>query len=159
MEMIVERGTQLRGEIKFKARPLVKITYSLRAPANQEPVLSNCNRVSMLLECLAFTYLKPEEQLCIYEHLVIQELINDAWFQNPKDEGVIYSEYFGQRMPLPTLALVLTAIENVLDEWRTGEYHDIPFSKETYQEKYDKHLLDLENFQVKTKETRILPTI
>ncbi|EPQ55384.1 hypothetical protein GLOTRDRAFT_129660, partial [Gloeophyllum trabeum ATCC 11539] len=50
-------------------------------------------------------------------------------------------------------------IENVLDEWRTGEREDIQFTAKLYQAKYDRHLYELERFHDKTKRYRIIPSI
>lgn len=157
--MITARGSQLRGEIKTKTRPLVESAYELQAPADQKDMIKNRDWVASLLTRVGFVYRYPKERLQIYEHPVLQSIINAVWFQNPKDEGVKYGEYFGRRIPLPTLALVMTAIENVLDEWRTGEHQEIRFTEGTYKEKYEKNLEELENFQQKTRQAKILPTL
>ena len=76
---------------------------------------------------------------------------------NPDDEGI----------PLVTIALVLTAVclslrsfswyilncglqvENVLDEWQTGERSDLLFSEVAYRQKFEEHLATLQEFEGK----------
>ncbi|EPQ50053.1 hypothetical protein GLOTRDRAFT_28932, partial [Gloeophyllum trabeum ATCC 11539] len=159
VRMITARASHVRGELKTKARGLVELAYGLQVPSSQDERLKNRNKVRDLLTRLAFTYADYERRSGIYENEIIQRLINVTWFANPKDEGIQYQRYFGKCMPIPTIALVLTVIENVLDEWRTGEREDIQFTAKLYQAKYDRHLYELERFHDKMKRYRIIPSI
>ena len=47
---------------------------------------------------------------------IIQKIINMMWFANKSDEGIKYHIWF-KPFPLPTLALVLTAVSVVLHHW------------------------------------------
>jgi hypothetical protein len=50
-------------------------------------------------------------------------------------------------------------IENVLDEWQTGNRHAIQFSEALYANKFRGYLKTLERFANRTKEADILPKI
>jgi len=45
--------------------------------------------------------------------LIIQKVINTMWFANKNDEGIKHPMWF-KPFPLPALALVLTAISQIL---------------------------------------------
>lgn len=45
----------------------------------------------------------------MYNHLIIQKAINTMWFQNKRDEGVVFTEMF-KPIPVQAIAFVLTAV-------------------------------------------------
>ena len=45
----------------------------------------------------------------LYRNKILQKIVNAMWFANKHDEGIKYPEYF-KPFPMPTLALVLTAV-------------------------------------------------
>jgi len=159
LTLVAARGAQCRGELKTKARPLIESEYGLTAPSNREERISVRKRVKELLHRVAFAYEDPEARRGVYENPVIQRITNEMWFANQKDEGVAFPRYFSPRLPLTTLALILTVIQNVLEEWMTGKRKSIHFTRKLYQEKLEAHLSSLEDFSERTKRYRILPTI
>ena len=52
----------------------------------------------------------PAARTGIYEHPIIQELLNVGWFANKQDEGIIYGTYFRSGIGLVTIALILTVV-------------------------------------------------
>jgi hypothetical protein len=58
-------------------------------------------------------YASPEgnvlERKDLYQNDILQKAINIIWFANQNDEGVVFSKFFDP-IPLPTIALVLTAV-------------------------------------------------
>jgi hypothetical protein len=94
------------------------------------------------------------------------------WFNNKRDEGVIYQDYFNP-ISVPSIALILTAvsffffsiyrlsfncfllyhlqIECNIDEWATGIKTDITFYAEEYRPLYDSHVVSLTEFGVYSK--------
>ncbi|EPQ55684.1 hypothetical protein GLOTRDRAFT_41388 [Gloeophyllum trabeum ATCC 11539] len=154
VSMITARASHVRGELKTKACILVEKAYGLTAPSNQDERLANRNKVRDLLTRLGYAYADPTAQLGIYEYKVIQCLVNVTWFADPKDEGVLTLFVF-----MAVLILCSPQIQNVLDEWQTGEREDIAFSKKHYKAKYDRHLEELERFHEKTQRYGILRTI
>lgn len=100
------------------------------------------------------------------------------WFKTKKDEGVVHPEFsVGEGITDVTIALTLTAVcsffycglrylsifvlqaECVIDEWRTGEHVDVPFSAAVYQDKFLAHLKRLEDFHENTKSLDIMPRL
>jgi hypothetical protein len=49
----------------------------------------------------------------MYNHPIIQKAVNAMWFQNKRDEGVIFTEMF-KPIPVPAIALVLTAVRRII---------------------------------------------
>jgi uncharacterized protein DUF6532 len=47
----------------------------------------------------------------IYNNSIIQKAVNKMWFMNKRDEGIAYKEYFNP-MPIPAIALILTAVSD-----------------------------------------------
>ena len=45
----------------------------------------------------------------MYNHPIIQKAVNAMWFQNKRDEGVIFTKMF-KPIPVQAIALVLTAV-------------------------------------------------
>jgi len=49
----------------------------------------------------------------MYYHPIIQKAVNAMWFQNKRDEGVLFTDMF-KPIPVPTIAFVLTAVRDVI---------------------------------------------
>ncbi|EPQ55315.1 hypothetical protein GLOTRDRAFT_22902, partial [Gloeophyllum trabeum ATCC 11539] len=81
------------------------------------------------------------------------------WFHNKRDTGVRYSECFKRGIPLVTIALVLTAVQAVLEEWTTGLRVQSEFSERAYKEAFEKHWRRLEKFRKDTRQLRVLKHI
>ncbi|KAG2352339.1 hypothetical protein BDR07DRAFT_1314092, partial [Suillus spraguei] len=99
-----------------------------------------------------------EKRCGIYKTGLIQSTVNDMWFANRNDEGVIHSKYFDP-FPVETLALVLTAIDCCIDKWITGVKEDIKFSSATYSPIYLVHLNSLQRFNKHTSAYKLLGKI
>jgi hypothetical protein len=50
-----------------------------------------------------------DERKGMYQHPIIQKVVNVMWFQNKHDEGPRFPEMFNP-MPVQAIALVLTAV-------------------------------------------------
>ncbi|KAG1791059.1 uncharacterized protein HD556DRAFT_1241177, partial [Suillus plorans] len=87
-----------------------------------------------------------------------QKGANLIWYQNKRDEGIMFDKYFSP-FPIPALALLYTAVKCCIDEWADGERTDISFSGGEYKEVYDKHVANLKKFDARTKEHGILNAI
>ncbi|KAF5377949.1 hypothetical protein D9615_006757 [Tricholomella constricta] len=70
-----------------------------------------------------YKVLTEDSRKGIYQHPIIQMGVSKLWFNNKRDEGVIYSDMFDP-MPVPAIALILTTIECSIDEWTTGTKTD-----------------------------------
>ncbi|KIJ90071.1 hypothetical protein K443DRAFT_117147 [Laccaria amethystina LaAM-08-1] len=141
MKLITARASQARGQLKTLARPLVEAAYGI-SPAN--PKRDNRN-------------LNLADRTGLYRHPIIQTIINKMYFKNKTDDGIVNPEFSeNEELSLVTLALVLTVIDNCLDEWQTGEHVDVQFSAAAYKNKFIAHLKRLEDFAEKTKDANIV---
>ncbi|KIK04876.1 hypothetical protein K443DRAFT_4235 [Laccaria amethystina LaAM-08-1] len=152
MKLIMARASQARGQLKTLARPLVEAAYGI-SPAN--PKRDNRNLVEDLQDRIGFAYKAPD-RTGLYRHPIIQTIINKMYFKNKTDDGIVNPEFSeNEELSLVTLALVLTVIDNCLDEWQTGEHVDVQFSAAAYKNKFIAHLKRLEDFAEKTKDANI----
>ena len=134
---ILQQGSQMRGEVKTKIRELVASTYRFRVSQSSKSREYNFKRAATLKEDLNFTYkvsrnftlkgrvTKPAQELTfatpegnvsgrkgLYRNIIIQKALNAVWFAHRRDEGVLFSQMFDP-VPLPTIALILTAVRLV----------------------------------------------
>ncbi|KAJ8521883.1 hypothetical protein ONZ45_g1434 [Pleurotus djamor] len=143
--LVGQRGPQMRGELKTKARPIVELTYGLNA---EDDRIKMRKHVERLLSRYTFVFQDTSTRTGMYTNDIIQTIVNKVWFSNRKADGVKHPSFSDDDgIPLITIALVLTVVENVLDEWLTGEHVDMPFSAHNYRDKYHAHLQTLRNFQ------------
>ncbi|TFK53194.1 hypothetical protein OE88DRAFT_1627002, partial [Heliocybe sulcata] len=157
---IIQRGSQIRGKLKTAAELLVPQAYGLRSSSDEEDVRANHDKVARLTgDKPLFYYEDPDRRRRMYEHPIIQSLINVTWFAKKNDTGVQYPEYFKGGIPLVTVGLVLTAVECVLDEWATGTRNRKDFSEKAYKEVFEGHCKRLEQFRKETRQLRVLKHI
>ncbi|KAJ7643555.1 hypothetical protein FB45DRAFT_737421, partial [Roridomyces roridus] len=100
----------------------------------------------------------PSTRKGIFRNRAIQKLVNAAFFPNRRAPGASLPEHFDP-CPRVALALILTVLENCVDEWATGIRTDIPFTASEYREVYQRHVSTLEEFAEATKKYGILDTI
>jgi hypothetical protein len=125
-------------------------------------------------------YASPEgnvlERKDLYQNDILQKAINAIWFANQKDEGVVFNKFF-EPIPLPTIALVLTAVSTFLflscqwiipscqqiecgiDEWKTGSREDVDFKLSDYKNIYQDHIGMLNILKDETQNIGIVPNI
>ncbi|KAG1872442.1 hypothetical protein DFJ58DRAFT_696584 [Suillus subalutaceus] len=94
----------------------------------------------------------------IYKSDLMQSGINDMWFANRIDKGIVYASYFDP-LPVKLIALVLTVIECCIDEWATGVREDIKFAAVSYSPVYLVHLESLRRFEERTAAYKLLGKI
>ncbi|KAG2357411.1 hypothetical protein BDR07DRAFT_1338846 [Suillus spraguei] len=107
---------------------------------------------------MSFVFQDWEMKTGIYKTELIQKAINDMWFANHSDEGILYAKYFDP-LPLEMIALVLTEMECCIDEWITGVREDITFSLVSYAPVYFAHLNSLQRFGERTASYKLLDKI
>ncbi|KAJ7671060.1 hypothetical protein B0H17DRAFT_948416, partial [Mycena rosella] len=178
-KLIMRRGSQMRGVLKTKVRALVELIFGFESGQNKKIIRKNRQRAEDLKEGMGYSY---KVSLCLHFHseltfcrnsrtlphsaresskgrLVIQKSTNSMWFNSRRDEGAMHPELFGPRLPKPTLALVLTAIECSVDQWASGIKTDVPFTAADYRSVYLEHIRVLEEFEKATAPRRILDNI
>ncbi|KAH7926124.1 hypothetical protein BV22DRAFT_1009785 [Leucogyrophana mollusca] len=154
-KMITKRTSHVRGELKTKARPLAATFFNFRSGGHKSTIARNRQHADDLKEKDLFAYLDTELRKGLYKTEIIQLVLNDMWFANRHDEGILYHEFFNP-IPVETVALILTAIECCIDEWTTGIKEDIKFSAAAYSSVYRAHLGSLTKFGEHTKKYNLL---
>ncbi|GLB43996.1 hypothetical protein LshimejAT787_1501800 [Lyophyllum shimeji] len=155
LKLITARGAQNRGQLKTIARPIVQSLFGLNTEINERETRA---WVEDLLDRGAFLYKDPKARTGLFLPPVLQIIMNKTWWKNKNDEGVVRPEFSdgGRGVPLVTIALVFTVVENCLDEWVTGQHIDVPFSVAAYQSKFEVHLKALLDFEESTRDANIV---
>ncbi|KAF8223720.1 hypothetical protein L208DRAFT_1315412, partial [Tricholoma matsutake] len=161
-KLITACGAQIHGKLKTKARPFVETFFGFDSGNHESVLRSNCLMVQYLKQDGHFTYKfidwEEDKQTGVYRSKVIQKIVNVMWFWNQQDEGVQFTDYF-EPFPLQALALVLTVIENCIDEWVSGKHVKIDFSEKEYHDIYLSSIKELENFNKYMKKHNLLNKI
>ncbi|THG97489.1 hypothetical protein EW145_g7604 [Phellinidium pouzarii] len=90
----------------------------------------------------------------LFQHKILQQLLNAVWFKTLEHDGfALRPSFITPIIPFLTLALMVTAIQNALEEWQTGKFQKIPFSAELHAEKYCHILDEIQSLALRTKES------
>ncbi|KAF8691578.1 hypothetical protein AX14_002778 [Amanita brunnescens Koide BX004] len=148
--IIRDRNSQLRSEAKTKCAKLVDSLYGFETGRNRRQVAANKTLAEELLNEKGYIFkeIKANGERCLrgpYKHMIVQCAVNDMWFQNKYDEGIKYEKNFDP-LPIPAIALVLTAIECGVDQWEDGYKTDVKFYSNEYKPVYLGHIKSLEAF-------------
>ncbi|KAJ7250084.1 hypothetical protein B0H12DRAFT_1019348, partial [Mycena haematopus] len=157
-KLIASRGSQLRGELKTKIRPLIDVMYGFKSGQNKKTIAFNRKLAEDLKEGSAFAFKDIENKKGLYKHPIIQSAVNAMWFANRRDEGPRHPELFSP-LPIRALAVVLAAIENNIDERLTGIRTDVAFTASDYRAVYEGHVKSLEEFAAHTEKYQLMEKI
>ncbi|EIW74505.1 hypothetical protein CONPUDRAFT_160207 [Coniophora puteana RWD-64-598 SS2] len=91
----------------------------------------------------------------IYCGPVIQNLLNEVFFQDRDDDAIRCRDFY-EPFPKLALALIMTAIDCAIDEWHTGKRGRITFSETAYRPVYKTYLEDLNRFELEGLQHNIL---
>ncbi|KAJ6472165.1 hypothetical protein C8R47DRAFT_987947, partial [Mycena vitilis] len=171
-KLISSRGSQLRGELKTKIKPLVDIMYGFKSGQNKKTITSNRKLAEDLKDNSRFAFKNAEMQTGLYKHPIIQSTVNAMWFANRRDEGPRHPELFvrarsvalvlaGVRYLLPRIFPLadILQVENHIDERLTGVRTDIPFTANDYRSVYEAHVKSLEEIAAHTEKYQVLDRI
>ncbi|KAG1874427.1 hypothetical protein F4604DRAFT_1680960 [Suillus subluteus] len=137
VKIMTRRTSHVRGELKTKMRALTASFFGFRTSRSTVAIKQNRDLAESLKDGSCFAFKDWETKRGIYKTELIQSAINNMWFANRSDEGVIHGRYFNP-LPVELLALILTAIECCIDEWLTGVKEDIKFSSAAYAPVYQR---------------------
>ncbi|KAG1890065.1 hypothetical protein F4604DRAFT_1914615 [Suillus subluteus] len=143
VKMMTRRTSHVCGELKTKMQALTASFFGFRTSRSTVAIKQNRDLAESLKDGSCFAF---------------KSAINNMWFANRSDEGVIHGRYFNP-LPVELLALILTAIECCIDEWLTGVKEDIKFSSAAYAPVYQVHLTSLRRFNERTSAYKLLEKI
>ncbi|KAG6807096.1 hypothetical protein H0H92_008806 [Tricholoma furcatifolium] len=159
-KIIKQRGSQLRSEAKTKLTSLVEAMYGFETGQSPKIIAANRELAERLKFEKSFIYKELTEDVCkgMYRHPIIQAGVNKLYFKHKRDEGIVHTNRFNP-LPIPAIALILTAIECNIDEWVSGSRNEIIFYADSYQVTYTKHIESLETFGKATMKHAMLETL
>nr|GAT51101.1 predicted protein [Mycena chlorophos] len=157
VKMCTGRIGHLRGEAKTKIAPIVA-TQLFESGQHPTTIKANATSARENKDGNGFIYKDLKTRKGMYCGPLIGKGINVLYFANRRDEGPTFPEFF-RPIPIPTIAFILTVIENCIDEWLTGTRTPIPFTANDYRDIYQGHVLSLQRFERLTSQYGILDDI
>lgn len=144
IKLITSRGSHFRGQVKTKVSHHFKGMYGFVASTDRNIIEKNVTLSRDLKKKFAFTYAErlPSGNKGLYQHPILQEVVNEQWFSNKKDDGIKFSEVY-KPFPKVAFALILTAVECCIDEWTDGTRSNVQFMQEAYEDIFHEHLEEL----------------
>ncbi|KAJ7930331.1 hypothetical protein B0H13DRAFT_1962243 [Mycena leptocephala] len=132
--------------------------YGFKSGQNKKTIAFNRKLAEDLKEGSVFAFKDVEAKKGLYKHPILQSTVNAMWFANRRDEGPTHPEFFSP-LRSRSLAAILTAVENNIDERLTGIMTDVPFTVNDYRSVYEAHVKALEEFAVHTDKYQLLDKI
>ncbi|KAG2362582.1 hypothetical protein BDR07DRAFT_1236688, partial [Suillus spraguei] len=109
VKMMMRRTSHVRGELKTKMQGLTSLFFGFCASCSMAAIKANHDLAESLKEGSSFIFKDWEMRSGIFKSNLIQTGINDMWFANRSDEGIIYAKYFDP-LSVEILVLVLTVV-------------------------------------------------
>ncbi|KAJ7057569.1 hypothetical protein C8F01DRAFT_1371708 [Mycena amicta] len=144
VRIVTSRTSRIRGDfICTFARPIFQTGYGFRDATSNKRKKQNKALYSELVKEKAFLYKDTKKRECMFENKTALSMIQQAYFNNgAKSLGVVHEDSF-MPITLATLAMVYTAIQFCLEEWKTGCRIKAPFTGKAVASKYYVMLVDL----------------
>ncbi|KAJ3551818.1 hypothetical protein NM688_g4490 [Phlebia brevispora] len=170
-DLIEDRIPQTRRAIKTFVVSNLECFFSFTHCSSKDNAIKQKNRelYGALTKDDAFIYQNPDDisiPNTVYRHPYIIFCINKIWFDDDTALGIKHRKLFedGQHaLPSPCIALVVTAIQCALDEWkggsRCGGRNGIKFSERDYGPVFNDHLTKLRGWEEYTTASGSLATL
>ncbi|KAI6004756.1 hypothetical protein EDD15DRAFT_2155494, partial [Pisolithus albus] len=110
---VTSRGSQVRGQLKTKLRPLVEAIFGFHSSQSKSAIKKNRSLAEGLKDGSNFAFKVLHHYMGFLKAPLIQKIINTMWFANKHDDGIKFHKHF-MPFPYPALALVLTAVSSLL---------------------------------------------
>ncbi|KAK0490114.1 hypothetical protein EDD18DRAFT_1109668 [Armillaria luteobubalina] len=140
--MIKKRGARCRGNIRDRIQPLIAPAYGFQVSDKKKIHQANKNLYVMLLTGGAFSFKTPGDRYRRFENKIIFQAICACWFKNQKTPGIKYSDDYDPIKP-ESVALIITVLENCIDEWASGKFVPKPLDEDVQRPRYLAHLADI----------------
>ncbi|KAF8465636.1 hypothetical protein JB92DRAFT_2034245 [Gautieria morchelliformis] len=145
--LIVERVSTIRGRVKDKVVERVASHYGFKTSNKDHVIQANKELAGKLLGDDGYIFEDAATSMGMYEHPILQDVINAQWFsKKKKSDGIVFGASFNP-IPDPVIALVFTAVEYAIKQWASGLLvSGSQFSEADYQDVYKRHLDGLEQW-------------
>ncbi|KAL6300355.1 hypothetical protein BKA93DRAFT_829178 [Sparassis latifolia] len=144
--VIVSRKSNACGDMVEEIRKHVPAAYGFIATDTPSVRCKNIKLYHGLMEQSTFHYKTYDLEAGIrsgfLHNPLISKLIKECFFQMKSSHGVKYRKYFDP-IHLPMLALLLTGIEHVIEEWSTGMQVPVAFREGDNERRYVNHVADI----------------
>jgi len=163
LAMMRRRISTTTSEIKTAISPLVDSHYHFTSSEDPRVHVRNKAIAERLVLKFGMCYSNIlsaktlAEREGLYEHPIMQQALHAAWFSNNSDVGAKSAvKKLFKPMPIPAMALLWTAIQCRIDEWRTGDgkRKDIQFSRAAYQNVLHAHINNMEKFDCVARDAK-----
>ncbi|KAG1760633.1 hypothetical protein EDD22DRAFT_759042, partial [Suillus occidentalis] len=114
-KIVAARPSQIRGELKSKVQSAVVGHYGLHGLSKSKLEA----RIAALLHEYAYVFRNPDKREGFFRHPIFTEIFGAQWLRKRGEAAGEYAAAFNP-VPLPTLALVATAIECALRDYVKG---------------------------------------
>ncbi|KAG2043547.1 hypothetical protein BDR03DRAFT_851630, partial [Suillus americanus] len=109
VKMMTRCTSHICGELKTKMCGLTASFFGFWASCSIAAIQANRDLAETLKEGASFVFKDWEKKSSIYKSDLMQSGINDMWFANCIDKGIVYASYFDP-LPVKLIALVLTVV-------------------------------------------------
>ncbi|KAG1740730.1 hypothetical protein EDD22DRAFT_851776 [Suillus occidentalis] len=141
-KIVAARPSQIRGELKSKVQSAVAGHFGLHGLSKAMLEV----KIAALLHEHAYVFQNPDKRQGFFRHPIFTEIFGAQWLRKRGEATGEYAAAFNP-VPLPTLALIATAIECALRDYVKGFKETRrgfnEFSGDSYRGSYESHLLTL----------------
>ncbi|KAG1883317.1 hypothetical protein F4604DRAFT_1920521 [Suillus subluteus] len=141
-KIVAARPSQIRSELKSKVQNAVAGHFRLHGLS--KAMLEA--KIAALLHEHAYVFQNPDKHQGFFRHPIFNEIFGAQWLRKRGEATGEYAAAFNP-VPLPTLALIATAIECALRDYVKGFKETRrsfnKFSGDSYRGSYESHLLTL----------------
>ncbi|OCH92136.1 hypothetical protein OBBRIDRAFT_833609 [Obba rivulosa] len=153
---MVERGSLTQGTLKTKIQKEIFAShYGFVAGATLKGEEKAANRalVKLLKDRDAFVHLDPRKRGSLFQNGIVAKALYAVYFMDTQAPAVrLTTLYFSDGIPVETLALVFTAVQNCIDEYAEGVFHQIDFTEKKYKREYNRMLGQLQRWDSYSRE-------
>ncbi|KAJ3477590.1 hypothetical protein NLI96_g10349 [Meripilus lineatus] len=116
-KLVKKKIGQLRNSMKDVSMSSILDAYGLAVLTMTEQEIAN--RVKFLLHDHGFAFENPDNRTGLFRHPIFFTVAMGVWFNSSRKDAIKFSQSFNP-IPLPTLALIATAVKFALECWLSG---------------------------------------
>ncbi|KIY66741.1 hypothetical protein CYLTODRAFT_455092 [Cylindrobasidium torrendii FP15055 ss-10] len=144
--LIRTKATHVRNDLVNIARAQIPKVYGFEEGDTLQVKKRNMQRYKNLIKDDAFAYKKCFVGDTGYlEHQSLSLILNIWGFSREHKPAELFSEYFSP-LSQETLALFMTLIRFLLDEWQDGYFNKLHFMESEQKPIYESYLTDVKNW-------------
>ncbi|KAJ3475374.1 hypothetical protein NLI96_g11875 [Meripilus lineatus] len=131
-QLIKRKMSQLRNKVKVAALSSMLQAYGITLVMSKQEIKA---RIAFLKLRYGFTFENPDNRTGLFRHPIFATIAMELWFKSSTSDAIKCSQSFNP-FPIPTLALIATAVKFALDSWSEGQFEDFDFEADKNVTKY-----------------------